>query len=334
MPASHRGERPYRGRFAPSPTGWLHLGNARTALVAWLRARAAGGAFVLRVEDLDGPRTRPEALEGNLAELRWLGLDWDEGPDVGGPHAPYRQSERSHLYLAALHRLDAQGLTFDCFLSRKELAELASAPHGPAGAGEGVYGEAERRSSAAQADAKRAEGRRPSVRFEVPDRPVAFDDLFAGPQLLGAREDVGHVVIRRSDGLWAYQLAVVVDDFEMGITEVVRGADLLRSTAAQLLLYEALGWQPPRFAHLGLVADEAGERLAKRRGSLTLKELSEAGVRAERVVGLLAHGLGLVPEPTELSAQELLSSFDLQRTSFPAAHIASEELAWLGVAGG
>ena len=137
-----RGERPYRGRFAPSPSGWLHLGNARTALVAWLRARASGGSFVMRVEDLDGPRTRPEAVLGNLAELRWLGLDWDEGPDVGGPHAPYLQSQRTHLYEAALARLQAAGRTFDCYLSRKDLAEVASAPHGPEAHGN-LYGPAE-----------------------------------------------------------------------------------------------------------------------------------------------------------------------------------------------
>jgi len=327
---SVRGERPYRGRFAPSPSGWLHLGNARTALLAWLRARALGGAFVLRVEDLDGPRSRPEAVTGNLEELRWLGLDWDEGPDVGGPHAPYLQSRRSVLYAAALERLAAQGLTFDCYLSRKDLAELASAPHGPAGAGEGAYGAAERARNVALTAAKRAAGKAPSVRFAVPDVVVTFDDLFAGPRSYDARREVGDVVVRRADGLWAYQLAVVVDDAAMGVTEVVRGADLLPSTAAQLLLYAALGAEPPRFAHLPLLVDGGGERLAKRRGSLTLRELAAAGVRPERVVGLLAHGLGLVPTPTELTAAELLAAFDPSRTAFPEARLTDAELAWLG----
>src|SRR5690554_1651281 len=303
---SVRGERPYRGRFAPSPSDWLHLGNARTALLAWLRARARGGAFIMRVEDLDGPRTRPEAVLGNLEELRWLGLDWDEGPDVGGPHAPYLQSQRSQLYEAALAKLVAADLTFPCYLSRKELAEVGSAPHGPSGS---VYGEAERRASERLAPGKVAEGRAPSIRFAVPDREVRFVDALAGPQVVDVRREVGHFVVRRSDGLFAYQLAVVVDDAAMGITEVVRGADLLQSTGAQLLLYEALGHQPPDFAHAPLMLDEDGKRLAKRRGSQTLQELRAAGLAPERLVGRLAHGLGLIEGPTPLTPYELLAHY-------------------------
>lgn len=306
--AETRGERPYVGRFAPSPSGWLHLGNARTALMAWLRARAAGGTFIMRVEDLDGPRTRPEAVLGNLGELRWLGLDWDEGPDVGGRHAPYLQSRRLSLYQAALERLEAAGHTFACYLSRKDLAEVASAPHGPPGEG-GVYGAAEKRTNQRLAPERRRAGRTPSLRFEVPDRLVAFEDALVGPTQVSMLRDVGHFVVRRSDGLFAYQLAVVVDDAAMGVTEVVRGADLLTSTAAQLLLYEALGLEPPRFAHVPLMLDAAGQRLAKRRGSQTLHELRAAGVAPETLVGTLAHGLGLVPEPTPLSASELLETY-------------------------
>ena len=306
-----RGERPYRGRFAPSPSGWLHLGNARTALLAWLRARASGGTFVMRVEDLDGPRTRQEAVLGNLDELRWLGLDWDEGPDVGGPHGPYLQSQRIQLYEAALDRLAAAGLTFPCYLSRRELAEVASAPHGNVSgdASEGVYGAAERAANERLTPAKRAEGRAPSVRVAVPDITVRFADALAGAQQVNLQAEVGHFVVRRSDGLFAYQLAVVVDDAAMGITEVVRGADLLRSTAAQLLLYQALGQPPPAFAHVPLLLDESGERLAKRRGSLTLHELRAGGADPGALLGLLGQSLGLVPEGERTTAQELLTEY-------------------------
>lgn len=320
MNVSSRGERPYRGRFAPSPSGWLHLGNARTALVAWLRARSQGGQFVMRVEDLDGPRTRPEAVMGNLEELRWLGLDWDEGPDVGGALGPYLQSRRSHAYDEALGRLDQLGLLFRCYLSRKDLAEVASAPHGSS---EAVYGAAEYAVNQAQAIEKVAAGRPPSLRFRVPDRLMRFTDEFAGPQTINPAQKVGHFVVRRSDGLYAYQLAVAVDDAAMGITEVVRGADLLESTAAQLLIYDALGLTAPTFAHVPLLLDAHGERMAKRRGSLTLHELQEAGVRPERVVGLLAWSLGLVPTMQALTASDLLAGFDASITDFRVAAIDS-----------
>ncbi len=335
-----RGERPYRGRFAPSPSGWLHLGNARTALVAWLRARARGGQFVLRVEDLDGPRTRPEAVLGNLDELRWLGLDWDEGPDVGGPHAPYLQSRRGHLYEAALARLGGAGLLFPCYLSRKDLAEVASAPHGavtgvPAGTlgGDGVYGAAELAANAATAAEKAAAGRAPSLRFRVPANDVSFVDALAGPQVINPAQRVGHFVVRRSDGLYAYQLAVVVDDAAMGITEVVRGADLLDSTAAQLLLYQALQLQPPAFAHVPLLNDSTGERMAKRRGSLTLQELRAGGVQPERVVGLLALTLGLAPRFRPLTPQDLLHDFDPGAAAFTTATVTDGDVALLTALG-
>lgn len=213
----------------------------------------------MRVEDLDGPRTRPEAVLGNLEELRWLGLDWDEGPDVGGAHAPYLQSLRSAAYAAAFERLQAAGTVFPCYLSRKDIAEASSAPHGapsgdrpgePFGAGrpagaERVYGEAERALSAGLAREKATAGASPSWRFAVAAAAVEFTDACAGRVRLDLPRDVGHFVVRRSDGLWAYQLAVVVDDGAMGITEVVRGADLLTSTGAQLALYAALGAPPP-----------------------------------------------------------------------------------------
>ncbi len=307
----------------------------------------------MRVEDLDGPRTRREAVLGNLAELRWLGLDWDEGPDAGGKHAPYVQSARGGAYAAAFERLSAAGRLFPCYLSRKDLAEAASAPHGapsgtplqarhsgaprpgapgegvPGPVGENVYGEAERAMSAAAAQAKAAAGASPSWRFAVTDEEVEFLDACAGPVRLDLRRDVGHFVVRRSDGLWAYQLAVVVDDAAMGITEVVRGADLLASTGAQLALYGALGLRPPTFAHVGLLTDAGGERLAKRRGSLTLQELELAGVRPERVLGLLAATIGVLPAPAELDIGELRASFEPERHGCAGARLSPLWLDWL-----
>ena len=313
----------YRGRFAPSPSGWLHLGNARTALLAWGRARSVGGAFVMRVEDLDAQRTRPEAVVGNLEELRWLGLDWDEGPDVGGPHAPYLQSQRSQLYEAALAKLVAADLTFPCYLSRKELAEVGSAPHGPSGS---VYGEAERRASERLAPGKVAEGRAPSIRFAVPDREVRFVDALAGPQVVDVRREVGHFVVRRSDGLFAYQLAVVVDDAAMGITDVLRGADLLASTARQILLYRALHLPIPRWTHVPLLTDATGDRFSKRSGALSLRQLRERGVAPQRVVGWLASTCGLARDAAERAPADLLADFDLRR--LPVEDTAIELPAW------
>lgn len=339
----------YRGRFAPSPTGSLHLGNARTALVAWARARASGGAFILRVEDLDGPRTRREALAGNLAELRWLGLDWDEGPDVGGPYAPYRQSERSHLYRAALDRLERAGMVFDCYLSRKDVAEASSAPHaadreaGQQAALGSVYGPAQRSLNTHVSAARAAQGRTPSVRLRS-DRvaphdeakggaTVEFSDAIAGPQAFEVERDVGDIVLLRSDGLWAYQLAVVVDDAAMGVTEVVRGADLLASTAAQLLVYGALGVEPPGFAHVGLLMAGDGQRLSKRTGPLSLGDLMSAGVDPRRVVGLLAHTLGWLDSPARIDANELLGMLpaDVGAPAEPA-RLTERELAFLTTA--
>ncbi len=317
--------RSYRGRYAPSPSGWLHLGNARTALVAWLRARSLGGEWVLRVDDLDGPRTLPEAVDGNLHELAWLGLDWDEGPDIGGPLGPYRQSARGALYTSALEALQREGRIFPCYLSRRELQQVASAPHGRTP----VYGPAERRASDRAAERKRAQGATPSLRLRVEPGWVVFEDAIAGLQRASAGDDVGDIVVQRADGLWAYQFATVVDDAAMAVTEVVRGDDLLPATAAQLLLYRALGLAAPAFAHVPLMLDEHGERLAKRRGSLTLRALRETGVRPERVVGLLAHGLGLTGALEEITADELVAPFALERLAHTPARLGTDERAWL-----
>ncbi len=302
---------PYRGRFAPSPTGPLHLGNARTALVAWLAARAAGGALVMRVEDLDGPRVRPGLEARILEELAWLGLDWDEGPDAGGAFGPYRQSERLPLYAEALARLRDAGLAYPCFCSRAEIAASSQAPHGPSDDGPRYPGTC--RDLAAAGREERARSRRPAWRFRVPPGPVAFEDQVQGPQAVDVAAAVGDFVVARADGVPAYQLAVAVDDAAMGMTDVVRGDDLLPSTARQILLYRALGLAAPRFAHVPLVVGPDGERLAKRHGAASLGDLRSRGADPWAVVGLLAALTDLVPEGARVAPRDLVAGFDLAR---------------------
>jgi glutamyl-tRNA synthetase len=299
----------FRGRFAPSPTGDLHLGNARTALLAWLQVRSAGGRFVLRMEDLDFGRVRPGIEEGQIADLRWLGLDWDEGPDVGGPFAPYRQSERQPLYDRTLARLAEDGLVYRCYCSRKEIAAAASAPH--AGDEGPVY--PGRCRAIGPRDWARRAGARFALRFRVPPGELRFADLLQGERDCRPAEEGGDFVVRRKDGVAAYQLAVVVDDAAMEITDVLRGADLLPSTARQLLLYRALGLEPPRFTHVPLLLGPDGERLAKRRGAVSLRELRERGADAEAVVGWLASTCGLAAPGEPASASDLVGRFEVGR---------------------
>ncbi len=296
-----------RGRYAPSPSGDLHLGNLRTALLAWLFARCAGGQFVLRVEDLDRPRMRQGATQRMLDDLRWLGIDWDEGPDVGGPYAPYIQSERQSLYIASLQRLQEAGLLYPCYCSRAEIARAASAPHEDEGP---RYPGTCRHLSEKRRHELEAAGRRPSLRFRVDDeRRVTFSDLLAGRQHQHVQKVVGDFIVRRADGIFAYQFAVVVDDALMQITQVVRGADLLASTARQILLYEALGSPVPVFAHVPLLADSEGKRLSKRLQSEGLEPLRAVGETPGRVVGRLAASCGLVEEGVVISAIELKERF-------------------------
>jgi glutamyl-tRNA synthetase len=307
----------HRGRFAPSPTGNLHLGTARTALCAWLSARAGGGSFVLRVEDLDGPRVVPGAEARMLADLRALGLDWDEGPDAGGPHAPYRQSERTARYDAAIARLEADGRVFPCFCSRADLARAAAAapgaPHGPADDGPRYPGSCRELTREQRAELDRS-GRRPALRFRADPDEVRFVDGVHGEQRCDVAAQVGDFVVRRADGLHAYQLAVVVDDAAMAIEEVVRGDDLLGSTARQLLLYRALGLPAPRFAHLPLLLGPDGRRLAKRHGAIGVRALLEGGATPGRLVALLARPLGLLDgDEREARPESLLPRFALDR---------------------
>ena len=278
---------PLRGRLAPTPTGFLHVGHARTFAVAASRAGSAG--LVLRIEDLDRPRCREEFCQAAIDDLRWLGLEWSEGPDVGGPHASYRQSKRTAWYLEIWRRLEAAGVIYPSPHSRRDVEEAATAPHetSPGEAAGDPAGEAAGDSGAEPIfptslrpvswDRAVAPG---SVawRFRVPDgRTIEFDDALAGRVHRTAGTDFGDFVVWRRDDLPAYELAVVADDHAMEIAEVVRGEDLLTSTARQLLLYEALRWHAPAFCHVPLVRDAEGRRLAKRTGGLAIRDLRARG---------------------------------------------------------
>jgi glutamyl-tRNA synthetase len=287
------------GRLAPSPTGAQHVGNARTYLIAWLAIRSRGGRLVLRIEDIDSPRVKPGTADQACADLRWLGLDWDEGPVV--------QSQRLPLYEAALHQLQAQERVYPCTCSRLDIERAASAPHadheGP------VY-------PGTCAGRRAADGAtlRPPVawRFRVGSQGTAFVDGFRGPTRVDLREVGGDFVVWKSAGTPAYQLAVVVDDAAQGVTEVIRGDDLVPSTPRQLLLYEALGLTPPRFVHVPLVVGPDGRRLAKRHGDTRLAALREAGVRAEALLGLLAWSCGWIDRVEPITARELVPLFRLE----------------------
>ncbi|MBC8190437.1 MAG: tRNA glutamyl-Q(34) synthetase GluQRS [Puniceicoccaceae bacterium] len=266
----------YRGRIAPSPTGYLHLGHARTFWIAMERAREAGGRLIYREEDLDPQRCKTEFAEGAIDDLRWFGCDWDEGPDIGGAYGPYRQSERYSLFLDSWERLKNAGHIYPCDKSRKDVACATQAPHTEDEASEPIYPESWR---PPLSHGKTAE--RPGAtnwRFRAPEeRVIEFDDMRLGPCAFESLRDFGDFLVWRKDGLPAYELAVVVDDAAMQISEVVRGEDLLISTARQLLIYEALGLKPPEFYHTPLLCDTSGQRLAKRNRSLTLRELRAAG---------------------------------------------------------
>ena len=304
-----------RGRYAPSPTGDLHLGNLCTALLAWLFARSTGGQFVLRIEDLDRPRVRPGATERMLSDLRWLGLDWDEGPDIGGPYAPYTQSERQEMYRSYLQRLADRGLIYPCYCSRAEIARAASAPNEDEGP---RYPGTCRNLTQEQRRKHEARNRRPSLRFRVDDeRIVSFTDLLAGPLKQHVQQTIGDFIVCRSDDIFAYQFAVVVDDALMHINQVVRGADLLQSTPRQILLYEALGFPVPTFAHVPLLLDEHGKRFSKRIQSAGLEPLRAAGATPEQVVGQLAAACGLVGESTsatQLAHRYKQQGYDIMRS--------------------
>jgi glutamyl-tRNA synthetase len=286
------------GRLAPSPTGAQHVGNARTYLIAWLSARALGGRVALRIEDIDSPRVKPGADRQALDDLRWLGLDWDGEPMV--------QTRRLSHYEDALRRLRLREMVYPCTCTRTDIERAASAPHadheGPIYPGTCAGRRA--------ADADDLAGRPFAWRFRVGASPP-FVDLYRGPTHIDLRQAGGDFVVWKSAGTPAYQLAVVVDDAAQGVTEVVRGDDLVPSTPRQLLLYDALGLPAPVFAHVPLVVGPDGRRLAKRHGDTRLSALRAAGVRAEALLGLLAWSCGWLPRPEPVAARELLPAFRL-----------------------
>ena len=290
-----------RGRFAPTPSGALHVGSARTALASALAAWSVGGRWVLRVEDLDAARTAPGALDAMLDDLRWLGLAWDEGPGADAPHAPYAQRERAGLYREALSVLVESGRAYPCACSRREVEGASQAPHGAEPVYPGTCGVLDPDAVMARA---RALGRGVSWRFRVdPARgAVTVYDRVAGAFAQDVARDVGDFVVYRADGVAAYQLAVVVDDIAMEVTEVVRGDDLLASTPRQVLLYEALGASPPRWAHVPLVLGDDGARLAKRHGAMGVRELRRRGRDPRALVDALLATLGLHSDGRPLRA--------------------------------
>ncbi len=271
----------YRGRLAPTPTGHLHLGHAHTFWIAQKRAQQHSGRLVLRNEDLDRDRCKPQFVADMFEDLRWFGFRWDEGPDVGGPFAPYTQSERLELYHDAWRRLHATGLIYPSPHSRKDVQRSLLAPHDDEDS-EPIFPPALRPSSEEGRDA--SEPGAANWRFRVPDsRAITFIDGRSGSVTRTAGDEFGDFLVWRKDGLPSYELAVVTDDHAMQITEVVRGEDLLTSTARQLLLYEALGWPPPAFYHCELVRDEQGVRLAKRSAAVSLRTLREQGRTPEEL---------------------------------------------------
>jgi glutamyl-tRNA synthetase len=283
----------YRGRLAPSPTGLLHLGHARTFWTAAQRAAERGGQLIFRNEDLDSQRCQPEFVQAMMEDLRWLEIEWTEGPDCGGPVGPYTQSERRGFYLEAWRKLRDLAVIYPCTCSRKDVAQAAGAPNElddepvypgtcrPASIVAGAARLRHRATAEAGVATCAAQDDRPAGvnwRFRVPDgEDICYTDLHLGPQRMIAGKDFGDFIVWRRDDVPAYQLAVVVDDAAMGITEVVRGADLLKSTARQLLLFRALGWEAPDYFHCDLVRDSNGVRLAKRHDALSIRKLRELG---------------------------------------------------------
>lgn len=288
------------GRFAPSPSGRMHLGNALSAMLAWLSAKSTNGEVVLRIEDLDPARSRQEYAEGIMDDFLWLGLRWDRRSE--------NQSNRSEVYFAAMERLREKGLVYPCYCSRGEL-HAASAPH--TSDGRVIYGGTCRSLSEEE---RRSKTKIPSQRLIMPDREVSFVDGLQGTYSLNLQKEMGDIIICRADGVAAYQLAVVVDDAASGITEVVRGRDLLSSTPAQCYLYELLGFKPPKFYHIPMLLAPDGRRLSKRDKDMDFSYLRE-NYTPEQIIGLLSHLCGLLPKWEPISLRELTGEFSWEKVS-------------------
>lgn len=309
---------PYRTRLAPSPTGALHLGNARTFLFIWLRCRSKNGQLIMRIEDLDHPKVKPEKIAEIYADLHWLGLDWDEGPQSlsspsgsDGAYAPYIQSQRQELYAVAFEKLRQQGDLYPCTCTRADIQAAQSAPH----EGDELFYPNFCRGKYETADAAQKDsGKIPAWRFHAPQGESVFTDNFCGTQVADLQLFSGDFVIARTEHNAAYQLAVVVDDAAMQISEVIRADDLLASTHRQLVLYEALGLTPPDFLHLPLVIGADGRRLAKRHGDTRISQIrQETSVTPQTVLGWLGYTLGLTKFSEQITLTELLARFDLKK---------------------
>ena len=290
-----------RGRFAPSPTGRMHLGNVFSALLSWLSIKAQGGKWVLRIEDIDPQRSRMEYADLIMDDLEWLGLTWDEGP--------FYQSERSEIYEAELQKLADRGMTYPCYCTRADIL-ATQAPH--ESDGRVVYKGTCRNLKLGTHSGPAA------VRMRVPEEGegiVSFGDGHYGEQTVDLTTQCGDFIVRRKDGAWAYQLAVVVDDALMGITEVVRGRDLLLSSPQQIYLAKELGFAPPRFTHLPLLCNTEGQRLSKRDRSLDMEAL-RSRFEAEDIIGLLAYKAGLQESPNRVTAEELVAGFDWNKIAY------------------
>lgn len=294
-----------RGRFAPSPTGYIHLGNVWTAFLAWLQVRQQKGTLILRIEDIDEQRSKPEYTQALLEDLSWLGLDWDEGPGKGGPYGPYIQQERYSLYEKALQELQAKHLLYPCYCSRARLQAIG-APH------EGEHRLYDGHCYGMPEEQRRQMDRKPSWRVHVPHVSVSFTDGSYGPFSDYLPRVCGDFVVRRADGLYAYQLAVAVDDGSMGITHVLRGRDLLSSTAQQIWLMEVLGYTPPSYTHVPMLIDASGNRLSKRQQGITVRSLRDRGVQSDAILSALALAGGLVSERRLYHKGELLRLCNFQ----------------------
>ncbi|MCM1483641.1 MAG: tRNA glutamyl-Q(34) synthetase GluQRS [Muribaculaceae bacterium] len=295
-----------KGRFAPSPTGRMHLGNLFTALLSWLSVRKNGGKWILRIEDLDPQRSKREYSKLIEDDLAWLGLDWDEGGLAGcGECGPYEQSMRSGLYLQALERVASLGLVYPCTCTHHDLL-ATQAPH--SSDGRVIYTGRCRPTLIPYADSVQSLSLRAASRLYVPDRTYSFVDKVYGKQHMNLATECGDFILRRADGAWAYQLAVVVDDALMGVTEIVRGADLLPSTAQQLYLYSLLGYAAPDFAHVPLVCNSAGVRLSKRDKSLDMESLRSRYSQRD-IIGILAYIAGLTSAVVPCTPAELINVF-------------------------
>ena len=316
-----------RCRFAPAPSGSLHVGNVRTGLFSWAFARHHGGAFILRIEDTDASRVTEEAFHGVMDSLRWLGVDWDEGPDVGGPYAPYRQSQRMDTYREMADRLLAQGDAYRCYCTEEELEERRREALAR-GEAPGYDGRCRTLTEAERA-AFEAGGRPSALRFHMPEREHVVHDLVKG-EVRWAPGELRDFVLMRSDGSPVFLLAVAVDDMLMGVTHVVRGDDLLASAPRNAAVIEALGGTPPEYAHVPQVNGSDGRPLSKRHGSTSVEAFREHGIVPEALMNYLALlGWSKDADTTFLSKTELVEAFDLDRVSSNPARFDTQKLEWM-----